>query len=176
MNDQLAARPRPLSSGVRARNILFAIGFVVITGCSVNPVVDLAAVDTHIAPAQATVSGQFLGRTVNWGGRIVKTVNGRSDTTFEILWLPVDRAGRPEPAQPEGPRFLAVVPNFLDPEIYAPGRLISVVGVVGEPVEGAVGGAPYRYALLRTREIALIARQAPGAVYPTFSVGVGIGL
>jgi outer membrane lipoprotein len=176
MNDLPTTRRGPARFSARARQHLLAIGFIAITGCSVHPVVDLASVDTHIAPAQATSSGQFLGRTVNWGGRIVKTVNGRSETTLEILWLPVDRAGRPESGQSEGPRFLAVVPNFLDPEIYAPGRLVSVVGTVGEPIAGAVGGAPYQYARLQTREIALIARAAPGGVYPTFSVGVGIGL
>lgn len=108
----------------------------------------------------------FRGERVRWGGVIVGVQNQPKDTVVEVVARELDEQGKPQSGD-EGGRFLAEVPGFLDPEVYAPGRLFTVTGMLDHPVTRNIGDYPYRYPLVKAdkqylwkREV-LRARHAP---------------
>jgi outer membrane lipoprotein len=97
----------------------------------------------------------FRGKTVILGGEIVETRNRGDATTLVILEKPLDVFRRPRDVDDTGGRFLARFPRYLDPVVFARGRLVTLAGVVsGEAVE-PVGDSPYRYVVLDGTEIHL---------------------
>ena len=103
----------------------------------------------------AAQPGAFKGSTVLWGGRIVSLRPGPEGTEFEVLQFELDSSDRPEPGQHTGGRFLARTRAFLDPALYAPGREITVAGVIGDIVTRPVGERPYAYPVVVTDKVHL---------------------
>lgn len=96
----------------------------------------------------AARTGQHAGETVRWGGTIVDVRNTDSGTRLQILSRPLRANGRPVRDDRSDGRFIAQVAAFLDPEIYKPGRDISVTGTIGPVESGSVGEASYTFATL----------------------------
>jgi outer membrane lipoprotein len=90
-------------------------------------------------------AGRFQGATVRWGGVIASVNNRAQDTLIEVVSRPLSRGGRPQLTDVTQGRFLARVPGFLDPAVYAPGREITVTGAVAGVESRAVGDYPYPY-------------------------------
>jgi outer membrane lipoprotein len=69
------------------------------------------------------------GAIVIWGGEILGVVNNSNSGAIYIMQLPLDENGKPmRDAAPTG-RFIATS-DFLDPQEYVPGFLITVAGEV----------------------------------------------
>jgi outer membrane lipoprotein len=92
----------------------------------------------------------YAGKTVLWGGEIIRLTNDKDMTTIEVLQAPTDSDGKPESVENSQGRFLAEVKEYLDAEVYKKGRQISVVGKVQgkreQPLE--TGKADYSYPLI----------------------------
>jgi len=100
------------------------------------------------SPAPTVVreqTGDHLGRQVRWGGRLIETDNRVQDTRLTVLAQPLGKDGEPGNEDVSLGRFIAVVPGFLDPKVYAPDRLVTITGTVQGSVPGMVGEHPYRY-------------------------------
>ncbi len=110
--------------------------------------------DAGPTPAQVLASGKS-GDPIHWGGRIVRVENLRERTRIEVLYLPLDRRGRPEPARRTQGRFIVVQAGFLDPHEYATDRLLEVEGHLSGFFSGEVGDAAYRYPVVRADRLAL---------------------
>ncbi len=95
------------------------------------------------------------GKTVLWGGRIIRTVNKTKGTLIEVLELPLDSQDRPENNYKSDGRFIVAMKGFLDPEIYHKNREVTVVGKVVGVKELPVSEIKYRYVLLRGEEVKL---------------------
>lgn len=91
------------------------------------------------------------GARVRWGGRIEKVTNKPEETWVEIVERPLDDAGRPEPSDQSGGRFIARVDGFLDPAVYAKGRDMTVLGVVDGRISGRVGDYPYEFIAVKAQ-------------------------
>ncbi len=104
---------------------------------------------SEVSVAQARSASQpVVGARVRWGGRLVGVVNKADHTRLEILAFPLDRAGRPRvDGEPQG-RFMARVPGFLEPAVYARGREVSVVGRITGTRDETIGEYPYRFPLV----------------------------
>ena len=72
----------------------------------------------------------MVGAQVRWGGRILATTNEAERTCFDVLALPLDSRARPRPGDEVDGRFRVCAPGFYDPEVFAAGRSITVVGTV----------------------------------------------
>ena len=72
---------------------------------------------------------------VRWGGTIAGIENKKEHTILEIIARPLESGGRPREINIDLGRFLARVENFLDPEIYRPGRDITVYGSIDKPLK-----------------------------------------
>jgi len=160
---------------MRATTVVLAIlGSLLLAGCA-GTVEDGAA---RVAPG--TVVGdvaRYLGERVEWGGQIVAVHNLHNRTELEVLAYPLSSAGRPDPtATPQG-RFLAVRAGFLEPADYAPGRLVTVSGVIGPAREGSVGEARYLYPTISAEVLRLWEPEPAGygGPVPFGTIGIGVG-
>ncbi len=159
---------------------LFAFLVVLLAGCATpEPRFDAADVRAGITPADATEGDAvFEGERVLWGGRVIDVSNEAEHTVLEVLGYPLDGDQRPDTDASAGHRFLVREEGFLDPEDYAAGRLVSVVGTLGDNESGRIGDAERSWPVVRAEDIQLWSERpsyrdrGPGV---NFGVGVIFG-
>ena len=138
---------------------------------------DIGSADPRVTPHEAAqnVSG-MLNHNVAWGGMIAATKNLKDKTELEVVGYPLDSGNRPDyDAAPIG-RFLVIQSGYLETADYAPGRLITVVGMVTETRTGTVGEAKYVYPVVAANKLQLWPRSAGGRNEPSIHFGIGIGI
>lgn len=99
--------------------------------------------------AEARSGSAAVGARVRWGGTIAKVENRAGETWVEIVERPLGDDGKPRAGAVTRGRFLARMPGFLDPSEYAPGRLLTVTGVLDESVTRNIGEFPYTFAVVK---------------------------
>jgi outer membrane lipoprotein len=104
----------------------------------------------------------YQGRIVILGGYILETQNEQHGSVLTVLQTPLDFQNKPKARDLSEGRFLITTDRFLDPEIYAKDRLITVGGRVAGVREQSVGGTTYRYPIIKAQELHLW----PKEVYP----------
>lgn len=103
-------------------------------------------------PALEQVHAQtadYLGRPLRWGGTIIETVNKEAATWLTVLARPLYKDGEPKYTDDSSGRFIAIVPEFLDPQVYAPNRQVTVSGTLLRMEAGTVGEYPYTYPVVQ---------------------------
>ncbi len=155
---------------------LFAFSLsLLLAACAGTPEFDTAGVDPAALPRVVAQDPQARGTRVFWGGVIAETRNLETVTHIQAIAFPLDAGGRPRPGdEPQG-RFIIEQRGFLEPAKYAPGREVTVVGEVITTLEGRVGQAPYRFPVVRPRQLHLwpAERDAPRT---TIHFGIGVGI
>jgi outer membrane lipoprotein len=117
--------------------------------------------------------GDYRGKFITAGGVVAAVYNTNSGGELEILQFPLDGSGRPDPAALSSGRFLALTDSFLDPLLFQPGLMASVVGEIAGEETRELEGVDYRYPLLRIREVHI---WKPGeSTKPVIHFGIGIG-
>lgn len=114
---------------------LVATIFVFLSACSTLPV-DIqktAAENIRLYQVINSVSA-FHGKPVRWGGRIVSVSTDGAKSILEIEYLPVNRYGFPLTTHPVQGVFLSESDDFLDPEIYQQGLLVTLSGTITSQV------------------------------------------
>jgi outer membrane lipoprotein len=91
----------------------------------------------------------FLNRPVLWGGTIIKTENRPDSSRVTLLARNLSKSGRPQDGDDSPGRFIAIVPRFLDPQVYAKDRLLTVSGTVAGTEVETVGEFPYTYPIIK---------------------------
>ncbi len=132
------------------KNLAIVSALFIITACSSlppeleNDSTNLVTNYSQFAKAQATKN-----KPVRLGGVVAKVTNLPQQTRLEIVNLPIDSTGRPDiKVDPKG-RFVAYVPEFLDPVTYAAGRLVTVMGISAAPELGVVGEYQYQFPVIQ---------------------------
>lgn len=104
-------------------------------------------------PSTATVRADvtsYQGRQVRWGGRLIETENRENTTWLTVLAATsLTRDGEPQNGDDSGGRFIAIVPEFLDPKVYAANREVTVTGTVLRTETLPVGKFPYTYPVVQ---------------------------
>lgn len=131
-----APRPRP------RRVWLPLAGLALLAGCAIPPAALQGGPFATLDPAQAA-QGARATEPVRWGGIVAEARPGADRTCFLVVSMPLDEVARPERADRPGPRFLACAHGFFEPEVYAPGRLLTVLGYVTGTSSEKVGGYAY---------------------------------
>ena len=88
---------------------------------------------------------RFVDNPVRWGGVIAQVENRQSETWVEIVARELDSSGRPLEGDFSPGRFMAVLPDFLDPAVYGKERAITVSGILDGSVEQLIGQHSYSY-------------------------------
>jgi len=99
----------------------------------------------------------YIGKTVLWGGTILKVTNYQETTSIEVLQEPTDSDGRHTTIEESQGRFLAEVKGYLDMEVYKRGRQISMTGKVKGQQEQPLGEGQgeYSYPMMAVEHIYL---------------------
>ena len=113
----------------------------------------------------------YQGKTFLLGGVIVSSDVSSDGSTLEVLRYQLDRGDRPLQADETSGRFLVRTPRFLDPALYASGRLVTLTGQLAGVETRPLGGVDYRYPLLILGELYLWPKEEdyrlpPGSYYP----------
>jgi len=157
---------------------LTLLGVLLLAGCAGTAPNDATPGLARVPPDTVVADvPRYQGQRLEWGGQIVAVHNLHNRTELEVLAFPLSSAGRPDPtATPQG-RFLAVRGGFLEPADYAPGRLVTVSGVVGPAREGTVGEARYLYPTISAEVLRLWDLEPPGysGPVPFGTIGIGVG-
>ncbi len=91
----------------------------------------------------------FVGERIRWGGTIARVENREKVTRIQLVARRLGKEGRPRAEGRSNGRFLTEVEGFLDPVVYAQGRLLTVVGRLQEPETRPIGDYPYRFPVVR---------------------------
>lgn len=132
--------------------ISILVGILVLAACNIVPnqiaveeninLVNYKSIDkTQVSPSQ-------IGELARWGGKIVSVENKKDVSEIEVVFFPESRSGKPRVGDESLGRFKAVVKGFVDPLVFEEGRLVTVVGSVGELIEGVIGEQTYKYPTL----------------------------
>lgn len=100
-------------------------------------------------------------KTVKWGGTIAAIKNLADGTQVEIVSRPLTDFGRPYETDRSDGRFRANLPQFLDPQVYAPGREVTVNGTVSGLENDQVGQFNYSFPLIAATTIHLWKKRKP---------------
>ena len=150
--------------------ILLLTAIALLAGCASPSVFDREGVDLGARPE---LSLQNTGQKVIWGGTIIETRNLAEHTRIEVLAYPLSGSLRPELNEMTQGRFLIQRVGYLEPREYAPGRSVTVEGLLVEPQTGRIGEANYRYAVVKADKIKLWDK-AGASSRIHFGIGIGI--
>lgn len=145
-------RAAPSTLNLTRQAVLVLAILFVITGCSSAPKA-LKGEFPPLEPGQTSV--RDLGTEVRWGGVILDARPDARQTCFEVLSRDLDRSYRPRTEDVTQGRFIACRDGFLDPEVFAKGREITLTGAVVAVDERQVGEFNYRYPVLSARFITM---------------------
>lgn len=124
-------------------------------------------------PALRENPEQFAGKFVHLGGTIAGVTNTASGGVIEIVEQPLDRSGKPGDRSNSGGRYLARGEKFLDPLIFKPGLLVSLVGEVQGKKAGRLDNVEYHYPVILIKELHLWKPEDFIDTGPRFHFGLG---
>ena len=152
---------------------------VLLSGCVTYPIArNLQQQSKPLTLAQVTADPDASqGTIVIWGGRIIKTVNDANGSAIYVLELPLGGDGRPLAYANTSGRFIARSQEFLDPEVYKRGELITVAGAVAGLESGLVQKAKYTYPVVTIKQTHLwtVERRYYYKGYYDYPYGSGYG-
>lgn len=102
---------------------------------------------TPLTPAQVTPAD--IGVPIRWGGVVLATQPEDDRTCFEILSKPLAKSMRPGSSDQTLGRFIACRSGFLDPEVFARGREVTLTGTLVELEQRKVGEFDYLYPIVQ---------------------------
>jgi len=94
----------------------------------------------------------YIGKTALLGGRIASIRNSAGGTQLEIVQFELASHDYPEESFISYGRFLATTGNYMDPLIYRPGMLITLVGELKGKKTLRLDDMDYVYPLISLRE------------------------
>ncbi len=143
--------------GHRFRRALLALlSAAALAACAPGPLsVEGASLDLEPGDVQADPEAA-QGKTIVWGGKIVSSKNLAERTRLEIVAYPIRaRAQRPQTDQKPLGRFRAYEPGYLETAEYAPGREVTVRGVITGTEEDPIDEVTYTYPTIEAEAIKL---------------------
>jgi len=145
--------------------------------CAGGPAPDTRRVDRSLTPGVVSAEpGAATGRQVLWGGVILGTTNLPDSTRIELLAYPLDSQEKPQRDDPPQEHFLLEQCGFLDPVIYAEGRLLTITGTILRVDKDPLGVAEQTCPVISAKELHLWpAERMNEAPVIHFGIGVGYG-
>ncbi len=149
---------------------------LILAGCATSPL-DTSAVNSRATPSQVVGSvAAHHGERVQWGGRIVSIANDNKRTLIEVLSYPVAYDGFPNTYRKPTGRFVLQHNGFLEPQDFAPGKLLTVVGTVDSLVTTSVEKTQFLIPLVNAEQLKLWPPKYGDGGNTRFGFGVGISV
>jgi len=135
--------------------VLFVTTLLLLGGCASVPEALRTTSEQKLLPFAATATTNPEGQEVRWGGEVVQVSNRQEGSVIEAVQFALNASGRPIRTDQSGGRFRIRVLGFLDPAIYAPGRLVTAVGNFKAVEQDSIGEQPYAFPVLEARHVHL---------------------
>lgn len=115
----------------------------------------------------------YRGAMVLLGGKVIETLTKAGATELVVLQLDIGSRDRPLDNDQSQGRFLIRSARFIDPALFPPGTLITVVGRLEGSESRPIGEMPYTYPVIAPAEM----KKWPAGLdtSPRFHFGIGIG-
>ena len=117
---------------------------------------------------------ESAGELVRWGGHIVGVDPQSQRSCFEVVAAPLTASGRPQNVDRSEGRFIACRAGFYDPEVFKPGREITISGRIEGIETRKVGDFDYRYPRVAADVVYLWPEQRSRTVIVEPSFGFGM--
>ena len=156
------------------RMLCTSLASLALIGCATPAFKDVGAAASIFASDVQQSPEHYLGAEVVWGGRIVNVHNGAETTEVEVVGYPLDRDQQPLPEASTVGRFIVMLPGFVEPLDYPPGRHLSVHGRVAGARHVSVDEHDYLYPLLSAREVMVWPWGFMFDKKPRVTIGVGV--
>jgi outer membrane lipoprotein len=95
----------------------------------------------------------YVGSTVIWGGKIIKTTNAPEGSELIILQTPLKATEEPHASAYSEGRFIAKTKKFLDPEVFTRGRKVTVAGELIGSQARPLDKIQYTYPVIEIKQI-----------------------
>ena len=170
-----------MTSTWHIRNLCGALwaGMLLLSACAATiPPDALTGVDQGISfESLGNDPEAFVGKTVVLGGDIISTENRPEKTILVVLQHDLDGDLKPLGDDQSKGRFMVIVPEFLDPVIYAKSRRITAVGTVTGKEIRQLNNIPYVYPVIEETYLRLwpVERIQDSEPRVYFGIGIGIG-
>jgi outer membrane lipoprotein len=109
-----------------------------------------------------------VGEPVRWGGPVIAVEPESDRTCMQILARELSGSARPRDRDVSQGRFVACRAGFYDPEVFEPGREVTVVGRIAAITQRPVG--EYSYAMPEVAADAIYLWPQRRAYPPTYSM------
>ena len=113
----------------------------------------------------------YRGEIVIWGGTILETINRPGTTEVTVLSAPLGSGLDPLTGSHSEGRFIARIARFLDPEVYARGRDVTLAGQIAGTETRQLGEMQYAYPVVEIKQVYLWAEEEyyyGGHYYPGY--------
>lgn len=156
--------------------LLLLLTTLLLGACASGPRYPTEGVELAVTPQQAISEAATLrDKRILWGGMIINSTNLATQSRLEILAYPLDSNQYPQTDSAPLGRFLLFKSGYLETVDYAPGRLVTVRGLLGGTQSGMVGETRYNYPLVKSGDIYLWPRSGRSEPRVHFGVGVVFG-
>jgi len=123
---------------------LLVLTTLLMQGCQAAPKLPIPKPNPLVSAVQEKPDA-YKSQRVTWGGVILATEAKENGTEIIILAKRLDSVTRPIESDAAFGRFIATVKGFVDPAVYAPGRELSVNGIVTGSENRKIGEYDYLY-------------------------------
>lgn len=149
------------------RRSFLVIAVALFAGCAtpIPPEIRLEPAGNPTLAEARQAPERYLGKAVRWGGTIAGVRNAEQATELEVVAQRLDSFGQPFGEDPSPGRFIARIPGFLEPMVYAPGRRVTVAGTLTGPREGRIDQYRYRYPVVEVSSHRLWPPREPRGAY-----------
>lgn len=158
------------------RLLLVLGGALALSACAARYPEAIRGEDSALVSYQQTInSPDFgVGSSARWGGIIANVTNLATMSVIEVVNMELRSNGRPIANENSLGRFRIQVNGFIDPEVYAPGRLVTVFGTYTGKETDTIGEFIYHFPMLQSQGVHLwrIDEQNP-RVDVMFHYGIG---
>lgn len=132
--------------------VTLALAMLTLAGCTTIPE-QIQGSYSDISPARVEPSA--FGASVRWGGVLIDATNEENSTCFEVLSRDLDKYLRPLQEDRTSGRFIACKAGFHDPEVFAPGREVTLTGTIRNVEVREIDQFDYRYPVVDVNELVL---------------------
>lgn len=156
--------------------LFLALLLFCLAGCT--PIISkesLGTVDRGISFAELRQAPEkYVGKVLLLGGGIAGVRNTPDGGELEVVQFATDESGEITDTAASGGRFIAWSSGFIDPALYRPGLLVTLVGEVRGKKTMLLGEVEYTYPVLAIREMHLW-KPEEGQSPTLFHFGIGVG-
>jgi outer membrane lipoprotein len=147
-----------------------------LAGCAAPVLKDAPAISPTTAEVAAAPE-RYHDAEVVWGGKIVAIENLADTTEVAVVAYPLARGQRPDTRAPSQGRFVLVLPGFVEPMDFPPGRWLSLRGRVAGSEVRTIDRSEVVHPRVRDADVHLWPREFPDdRGHWSFGVGVGVGI